>query len=172
MRWPLVPAPTRSFGPPMRYGRLPGTIIMLATLAVAACSGLFDSDEPTFSVGFELEHALPVPTVLHADVGRYNIRITAPEPGLGRARSTLVPRARAGTVPVRLTVLTTSGDTLATMQFTQELERDHDHWVTAQIGRQRPFGFCFGTPSATPLRSDNTDTLFVIAGGLQRGAIC
>ena len=156
----------------MRYGRLPATIITIAALAIAACSGLFDSDEPTFSVGFELEHALPVPTVLHADIGRRNIRITAPEPGLGRPRSTLVRGARAGAVPVRLSIVTTSGDTLATMQFSQELQRNNDHWVTAQIGRQRPFGFCFGEASATPLRSDNTDTLFVTAGGLQRGAIC
>ena len=156
----------------MRYSRLSGTIITLAAVAIAGCSDLFDSDEPTFSVGFELEHGLAVSTVLHADIGRRNIRIAAPEPGLGRTRSTLVRGVRAGVVPVRLTIVTTSGDTLATMQYSQKLERDHDHWVTAQIGLRRPFGFCFGVPSATPLRPDNADTLFVTAGGLPRGAVC
>ena len=83
-----------------------------------------------------------------------------------------LPGLRYGTLPVRMSLMTASGDTLAAVEFSHHLERDHSHWISASVGPERRLGFCIGFPMATPLRTAPQDTLFVYAGSLPDGAIC
>lgn len=59
----------------------------------------------------------------------------------------------------------------ATVEFTQRFQRNHEHWVAAMVGPNRPRGICVGVVEARPLRT-GSDTLFVMYGSLPHGVIC
>jgi hypothetical protein len=110
------------------------------------------------------------PALFRADIGGRRVDVPAPDAG---PRSDVDVRGpRYGDVPVRVTLLAASGDTLATAAYTQRFERDHDHWVAAMVGAERPVGHCIGTLSVVPLRTAGRDTLFLMHGRIPKGAIC
>ena len=79
---------------------------------------------------------------------------------------------RYGEVPVRVTLLAASGDTLTAVHFSQRFQRDHQHWLSALVGRHRPVGHCIGSLAASPLGAGAADTLFVMYGSIPEDAIC
>ncbi len=148
------------------------------SLPLAGCGNLLGSEGPRISVSLARELPLTAPLVLLADIGARRVHLTVPEQGSGQA-SAEAGVSRYGDVPVRVTLRTLAGDSLAAVAFTQRFERDHRHWVSAQVGRRRPTGHCIGNVVLTPLRSGmlsgasaEPDTLYVMYGSIQKDAIC
>lgn len=146
-------------------------LFLLGALAVAGCSGLFDPGRPEVGLSYSLFDPLDVPTEVHMAIDGHEVRLPAPETRSEVTRMTITAR-RYGKMPVRVALLTPGGDTLAALQITQLLERDHAHWVGAEVSIWRPQGHCVGEVAATPLRPPRPDTLFVMYGRLSHGAIC
>ena len=140
-----------------------------AVLALAGCSDPAAPGGPKLSVALYLQQPTAPASVFRAHVGDQLVEVRAAGPAEGRQE---VRGARYGDVPVRATLLTTAGDTLASVAFDQQFERDHAHWVVARVGRIRPIGHCIGTLMLAPLPGASSDTLFVTYGSIPEGAIC
>jgi hypothetical protein len=108
--------------------------------------------------------------MLRADIGGRQVELASPDPGAGR--STDIRGRRYGPAPVRVALVTTDGDSLALVEFSQQFQRDHNHWVAALVGQYRPVGHCIGNLVVAPLRDGGTDTLFVMYGSLPERAVC
>ena len=52
------------------------------------------------------------------------------------------------------------------------IERGYTSWIGSFVSHARPLGFCTGTVVGAPLRTAPSDTLFVMYGGIPKGAIC
>ena len=143
---------------------------VICALALAGCSTLSAPSGPKISVSLALQHSPAAPTMIRADIGGQRVEVTSSEPSPGR--STDVRGRGYGATPVRVVLLTTDGDSLAAVAFSQLFQRDHNHWVAALVGQHRPVGHCIGTLVAAPLGAGGTDTLFVMYGSLPEGAVC
>jgi hypothetical protein len=138
---------------------------------LAGCSDLFGPGGPRISVSLELQRPVGVPPVLQADIGGRRVRLVPAGGGALRASADVRGR-QFGRAPVHVALLTPLGDTLATVDFPQQFERDHAHWVAALVGQHRPIGHCIGSLAVAPLRVGDTDTLFVVYGSIPESAIC
>jgi hypothetical protein len=154
----------------VKYNQRGGAAGVICALTFAGCSTLFTPSGPKISVSMAVERPPTVPTVLRADIGGQRVELASTEPG--PPRSTDVRGRQYGLVPVRVALLTTDGASLAAVEFSQQFERDRNHWVAARLGQHRPLGHCIGTLVAAPLRQGGADTLFVMYGSLPEGAIC
>lgn len=149
-----------------------GALIAACALTVSACTNPSGPIWPKLTASISMQHPTSEPPTLRADIGGRQIQLTPPAEA-GSYASTTVPGLRYGEVPVRVALLTTSGsDTLAAASFTQRLTRDHDHWITAVVGLNRPIGMCIGQLEVVPLRGEGADTLFIMHGSIPEGAIC
>ena len=153
----------------MRRPAIAGIASGVALLALVGCSDPLSPDGPALSVALSLQQPTAPSSVFRADIGGQRVEVRAA--GIAESR-TEVRGARYGDVPVRATLLTAAGDTLASVTFDQRFERDHAHWVVARVGQRRPIGHCIGTLMVAPLRSAGSDTLFVTYGRIPDGAIC
>lgn len=90
----------------------------------------------------------------------------------GTARSGALEVPGSGELPVRVALVGATGDTLATARVVLTLHPNWSYDIMAQAGGRRREGMCVGRITAVPIRADGADTLFVIAGGLPKGAMC
>ncbi|HEX6966332.1 MAG TPA: hypothetical protein VF166_11070 [Gemmatimonadaceae bacterium] len=155
----------------MPHSRLRGMVLVAWVMALTACADLSGSRGPKISVSLDLQHAFDVQPVLHVDIDGQRVQLITPDTGAPRA-SIDIRGARYGALPVRVTLATVLGDTLASVGFSQQFERNTDHWVGADVGTRRPLGMCIGDLLAVPLAAPGGDTLFVMYGGIPEGAIC
>jgi hypothetical protein len=153
----------------MRRPALASIVSTAAVLALAGCSDSVAPAGPRLHVALSLQQPTAPTAVFRAHVGGELVEVRAE--GLAESRRE-VRGSRYGDVPVRATLLTAAGDTLASVAFDQSFRRDHAHWVVARVGRRRPIGHCIGTLLVAPLRGADSDTLFLTYGGLPDGAIC
>lgn len=154
-------------------------LLLLPALALAGCSGVFSPDGPEISVSGDLNPVVAERPVLRVTIGSREVSLTFSERGAGSGVSRKIRGPRYGEVPVRVALFSAEGDSLAAVAFTQEFERDNDHWVSAIIGTYRPGGFCIGEldvvalpVGAFPESGTVQDTLFVMHGRIPKGAIC
>lgn len=138
---------------------------------LAACTNLFGPDGPKTSVSLDLQRSMEPLPELRVWIDGQRIETLADVPGGGPAVVT-IHGPRYGSVPVRVVLASTAGDTLATAEFMQEFRRGDLHWIAAEVGPRRPLGHCIGTLLVTPLRAQIADTLFVMHGGIPEGAVC
>jgi len=155
----------------VKFGGVPAMIAVAAALALAGCGDTLGLVGPRISVSLGVERVLPGTPWLHADIGGQRVEVAPNSPGAPRAEREL-RGPRYGTVPVKVALVTAAGDTMAKVEFNQDFTRDHNHWVSGQVGQQRPEGHCIGTVVATPLRNTPADSLFVMYGAIPQGAIC
>lgn len=152
--------------------------LLLSGLALLGCSVFTGSDGPDIDLHARVNRTVAEPPLLRVDIGWRRVTIeayTGYRPGL----STAIHGPRYGEVPVRVTLLSSEGDSLAAVEFVQDFARDNNHWVTALIGTHRPGGFCIGALEVVPLpvgafpeSGAVQDTLFVMHGRIPKGAIC
>ena len=154
-------------------------LLLLPALALFGCSVFTGSDGPEISLHALVTSTVAEPPLLQVDVAWRRVTIEADLNGFRRGRSTEIHGPRYGDVPVRVTLLSSEGDSLAAVEFVQDFARDNNHWVTALIGTHRPGGFCIGMLEVVPLpvgafpeSADVRDTLFVMHGRIPKGAIC
>jgi hypothetical protein len=153
----------------MCRGKIARTASAAAVLALAACSDLSGPSGPELSVALSLQQPTAPASIFRAHIGGQLVEVRAV--GFSETRRGL-RGAQYGDVPVRTTLLTAGGDTLASVSFAQRFQRDHAHWVVAHVGRIRPIGHCIGTLLLAPLPGASPDTLFVTYGSIPKGAIC
>lgn len=154
-----------------KYGGVPAMAGLAAALALAGCGDMLGLVGPRITVSLGVERALPGTPSLHADIGGQRVEVASNGPGGPRADRE-VRGPRYGTVPVKVALVTASGDTTAKVEFSQDFERDHNHWVSGHVSQQRPVGHCIGTLIVTPLANAPADSLFVMYGAIPQGAIC
>lgn len=119
-----------------------------------------------------MQPAVGTAFVLRTDIGGKRRVELATDAARGRHASTDVRGDQYGNVPVRVMLLTASGDSVAAVSFFQDFHRGYQHWVAALVGPQRPLGICTGAVVASPLTVGNTDTLFVMYGNIPDDAVC
>jgi hypothetical protein len=153
----------------MRRAAIASIASTAAVLALAGCSDPVSPGGPKLSVGLYLQQPTAPSSVFRADIGGQLVELRAA--GFAESRKE-VRGSRYGDVPIRATLLTAAGDTLASVAFDQRFELDHAHWVVARVGQRRPIGHCIGTLTVAPLRGASSDTLFVTYGRIPDGAIC
>lgn len=144
----------------------------LLAAAVASCAQIVGGG-PHLSLALTTQPGVALPLTLEADIDGQRVRLEAssaePSPRMD------VVANGFGEAPVALT-LSTSGDTLGSVEISHSLRRGSVHWVTAVVGRQRPLGHCIGSLAVVPLetRAGQTtpDTMFVTYGSMPRSAIC
>jgi hypothetical protein len=90
----------------------------------------------------------------------------------GMSRSGPLEIPGSGELPLRVALVGATGDTLATVRVMLTLHPNWNYGVMAQAGGRRLEGMCIGRVTAAPIRPDGTDTLFVMADGLPKGAMC
>lgn len=159
----------------MRYRSLLSMLAVASTLALAGCSDVLGIGGPKIVVSVARQSNVGDPLLLQAAIGGRRVEVESPrtlddyDDGYREVRG-----PRFGDVPVHATVLTTSRDTLATVEFTQTFRRGERHWISAVVGPDRPDGFCIGNIVAAPLRTApaGADSLFVMYGGIPEDAIC
>ena len=152
--------------------------LVFSSVLLLACSGLFSPDGPEIAISADLDRAVAEPPVVRMDIGGKRVTVS-PATDEMPARSREIRGPRYGAVPVLVSLIGADGDSLAAVAFTHHLARDNDHWVSAIIGLHRPGGFCLGSLALKPLRANafpessaTPDTLFVVYGGIPKGAIC
>ena len=79
-----------------------------------------------------------------------------------------------GLLPLRVLLVSLSGDTLASARIALPLRPAHRYGLSVRAGGPRPEGICVGKITAVPIvRGDvATETLFVSTAGLPRDAMC
>src|SRR5688500_623913 len=169
-------------GDPIMPGRVRAgmrPLLLLSAVALLACSGSAGPDGPDISLHALVDRTVAQPPLLRVEIGGRVRTIEAYVAGFRPGLTTEIRGPRYGEVPVHVTLLSSGGAPLAAVGFTQEFERDNNHWVTAQIGTQRPGGFCIGAVEVAPLpvgafpeSGAVQDTLFVMHGRIPKGAIC
>ncbi len=156
----------------MRHMSMLGT---LCAIALIGCSNILGVGGPQVSVSLEARQGLTAGAKLRADIGGQVIQL-APTTGVAPRTSAEVRGSRYGEVPVSVTLLGASGDTLAAIGFTQRFERGHNHWIAAIVGDRRPIGPCIGNLAVVPVLATmletSPDTLFVMHGSIPKNAIC
>ncbi len=147
--------------------------VVCATCAFLAsgCANPFSPDGPMLWVSHGVQTSALSTTVFRAQVGSRNVTVQAPPVGTPYAETQVVV-PQYGSVPVHATLLNATGQTLATVQFSQEFRRGETHWITATVGTARPIGFCIGTLAVAPLNAAGSDSLFVTYGSIPDGAVC
>jgi hypothetical protein len=140
-------------------------------LALAACSSVLGLGGPRISLSLAMEQVLPEAPVLRVDIGGEGVEVVATSASAPRDERQ-VRGPRYGDVPVRVALLGPSGDTMAAVEFTQGFQRDHNHWVSGIVGQRRPLGHCIGALAVAPLCNAESDSLYVMYGGMPEGAIC
>ena len=152
---------------------------MVLGLGLIGCSGSFGSDGPDISISGQLERPVTEPPTLQVDISGHETIIQLHQAGSRPVISREIHGPRYGNVPVHVALLSSSGESLAAVDFTQLFERGNNHWVSAIVGVRRPGGHCIGTVEVAPLPADAfpgtigaPDTLFVMHGRIPKGAIC
>lgn len=147
-------------------------ITLVGLVALVGCSDLFGLKGPEITVSLDVQPAVGTAFVLRTDIGgKQRVELTT-DATRGRHASTDVRGDQYGNVPVRVMLLTASGDSIAAASFFQDFRHGYQHWVAALVGPQRPFGICTGAVVASPLTVGRTDTLFVMYGNIPQNAIC
>ena len=151
----------------------------LLGVALFGCSRSLGSDGPEFSLSGLMERSIAEPPKLRVDIGGRTATVPLYQAAFRPGISTEIHGPRYGHVPVHVTLLSSDGEHLASVTFTQLFERDNNHWVAAVVGVHRPGGHCIGTlevaplpASAFPETSGVPDTMFVMHGRIPKGAIC
>lgn len=154
-------------------------LLLLPALALLGCSVFTGSGGPDISVHALMTRTVAQPPLLQVDVAWRRVTIEADLNGFRPGRSTQIHGPRYGDVPVRVTLLSSEGESLGAVEFVQDFARDNNHWVTALIGTRRPEGFCYGVLEIVPLpvgafpeSGAVQDTLFVTHGRIPKDAIC
>ncbi len=140
-------------------------------LALAGCSSVLGLGGPKISLSLALERALADEPVLRVEIGGQRVEVAATSASAPR-QERAVRGPRYGEVPLRVALLAAPGDTMAAMEFNQNFQRGHNHWVSGIVGQRRPLGHCIGTLVAAPLRNMESDSLFVMYGRIREGADC
>lgn len=154
----------------MRHG-LRRSLALAGLAAIGGCSDLFGLRGPEITVSVDVQPPVGTAFVLRSDIGGRRVELTA-HTAHGLRKSTDVRGDRYGTVPVQVTLLTVSGDSVTAVSFSQEFHHGYQHWVAALIGPRRPLGICTGAVLAAPLTGGSSDTLFVMYGSIPHDAIC
>ena len=136
-----------------------------------ACSSLAGPSGPEISVSLTVQQPSASGAALFVTVGGRDVSLRASASTSQRTDASLEP-GKFGTLPVRVVLLSSSADTLATVSFSQTFERGYTSWIGSFVSHVRPLGFCTGTVVAAPLRTSPSDTLFVMYGSIPEGAIC
>jgi hypothetical protein len=155
----------------VRYLGLRHAAMVGGMVAIVGCSDLFDLSGPAITVSFDVQPVVATAFVLRSDIGGRRVELAA-DPARGGHATIEARGERYGNVPVRVTMLTAAGDSVATMWFSQEFQRGYHHWVAARVGPQRPVGLCVGTALAAPVSAGSADSVYVMYGGIPDGAVC
>jgi len=137
----------------------------VAATLLTGCSDATSPDRPPVSVSMSISSATNTGRVLITDIG--GLRVRVPE-----AQSKELHAPRLGEVPVKAVLVSTSGDTLASVAFVQEFVRSSHHWIAGVVATQRAVGMCVGAQVAAPVMGSATDSLFVQYGSIPDGAVC
>lgn len=140
-------------------------------LGMASCSSIFGPEEPEVSIGLYSEMGYGRVGLFEVDIGGRLFRF---EPTAGVSRKVNAPET--GLLPVRIRLLSTVPDTLASAEFSQLFREGSNHWVVGRLGLQRPIGHCIGHLLVLPLPKEagesEPDTLFLTYGSIPEGAVC
>jgi hypothetical protein len=144
----------------------------LAALSLASCDDVLGEDNPSVTLSFTSQSAAAAGMLLRFDVDGRHAELPATIDSETRITAT-----RFGPIQVRVDLVTSTGDTVASASFDHQLAHHSTHWVLGQLGQQRPSGFCMGTVlavplSVTPVGQPAPDTLFVTYGGLPNDVVC
>lgn len=95
-----------------------------------------------------------------------------PTPHLGP-----IPVATHGTLPIRVDLVSSAGDTLSTLHASLQLQPRYDYGITIFAGySRRPETMCtvetYAAPMRNGLRSRAADSMFVLISGLPVDAVC
>ena len=143
----------------------------VGTAAIVGCSGLFGPSGPPITVSFDVQPVVGGPFIVRNEIGGRRV-VLAADPARDGHASTAIHGGRYGSVPVQVTLLTTGGDSLTAVSFSQDFQRGSHYWVAAAVAPQRALSICAGAVLATPVRPGSTDTLYVTYGGLPDNAVC
>ncbi len=144
---------------------------LLLAVVAAGCSSLFGPTGPRIQVSLTVQQAVAGVSSITVDVGGHSVSVRAAD--IERQRADAILEApEYGTQPVQVRLLTSAGDSLAAVAFSQSFQRRYTYGIGAVVSRVRPFGVCVGTIRATALRTSPADTLFVMFSGLPSGAVC
>lgn len=162
--------------PALMRSQKSGRVCVLVAAAIACtfaagCSEIFGPSGPKITVSLGLESPIvPAPT-LRVLIDDRLVVVPASQAGTAPTERT-IRGPRFGSTPVRVALMSSAGDTLAAVAFSQEFRRGENHWVAGLTGSHRPIGICIGALAAAPLHGSDTDTLFVMYGNIPEGAIC
>jgi hypothetical protein len=145
------------------------TVVGMAT--IFGCSGLFGPSGPPINVSFAVESVVGSAFAVRNEIGGRRVVLTA-DPVRGGHASTDVQGPRFGDVPVQVTLLTTGGDSVTAVSFSQNFQHGSHHWVAARVGRHRVLSVCASSVLAAPLSAASTHTLYVTYGGIPDNAVC
>ena len=155
----------------MKYLSLRHAATFVGMVGAVGCSDLFGPSGPPITLSFDVQSVAGTALVLRNDIGGQRVELAADQAHGGHA-SIDVRGGRYGNVPVHVTLLMASGDSVTAISFSQDFQHGYHHWVAARVGRQRPLGICVGTVMAAPIAAGSTDTLYVMYGGIPDGAVC
>jgi hypothetical protein len=144
---------------------------LLLAVAAAGCSSLFGPSGPRIQVSLIVQQSAVGVSSLTVDVGGHSVSLRAADT-VGKRVDAILEAPEYGSQPVQVHLLTSAGDSLAAVAFSQSFQRRWTYGIGAVVSRVRPFGACVGTIRATALRTSPADTLFVMFGGLPSGAVC
>ena len=136
---------------------------LLAVLLMAGCSSIFGAGGPHLSIALRVDAEVERRLALEVEVGGDAWHLDEP-----RTIHTHAPRS--GELPVTVRLLASS-QVLATESYTKFFSDDHDHWIHAWVGQNRPIGHCIGGLTVIPLGAA-ADTLFLLNGSIHREVIC
>ena len=150
----------------------PVALMLLSVLTasvVGACSST-DPLGPVVGVSIDARRSPVLPTTLRVEIGTTSAALHADATSMAAQGRMHV--FGYGTKPVMVTLLGSQWETLATVSFTEDLQPGYDYGIGGFVSRSRPLGLCYNNASAVARSTSPGDTLFVLYGGVPKGAVC
>lgn len=143
------------------------SVILLAS----SCGSPVDPLGPAVEVSLTVASSFAESPTLNASIGNRSFSLSVPGGQFNQAHAR-IRGTGYGSAPVIFTLLGSEGDTLASVSFTQNLQRDYVYGFGVVVGSERFVSFCSGTTAIAPLRNSASDSLFVLATEVPQGMAC
>jgi len=156
----------------MKLRPIAGVLAACVVLAaITSCSDVFSPEVPTVAISLFVEPQLAVPSLtLRVAINgrRYEVQVDS---SAGNKYVT-VPVSGFGTLPIRIDLLNTPGDTLASAEFKQRFMADDFNDISGWVGVRPPLTICGGPDLTVSTRLADTIKLHVSHGGIPKDVIC